>query len=168
VKNSESDVLLRSVETYIPRYEEYMINVTRLSVYMTAREYEKEATALNNEMEKLAKVRLAASNVECVERYDDLLVKLEGIIAGLKLIYEAKNKNYQVLKKIYEDHKYKIDKGIYDVRARAEHAKDFEVLVEDFDRRFGNDIAYSTRKNVLYWIKEIKLLQLAKQPVGKN
>jgi len=166
VKNLETEVLLKSVETDIPRYEEYMINVTRLSVYMTAREYEKETIAHNEEMEKLSNVRLAANNVECVERYDDLVAKLEGIMVGLKQIYEAKNKNYQVLKNIYEDHKHKIDKGVYDIKTRADHAKEFEALVEDFDKRFGNDIAYGTRKNVLYWIKEIKLLQLG--PHGKK
>jgi len=120
------------------------------------REYEKKLIFYKEEIERLLTVRLAVNNVECVERFDGLVAKWEGMIARLKLISELKNPNYQELKRIYEDHKYKIEKGFYDVKTRADHAKDFEVVVEDFNKRFGDDMSDDIRRSILDWTKEIK------------
>jgi len=160
VKNSEVDLLLQSIEIEIPKYEEYSINVTRLSVYMTAKDYDRQVAVLNKELDRLVKARLVMNNIGCVERFDDLVEKLEGMIEGLKEVYEVRDKNYQALRKMYMDHKYMIGKGIYGPIQRDDHANQFKVLVEDLDKRFGGEFDYPTRKNYLSWVNELRTLQL--------
>jgi len=160
VKNSEIDELLRAMEIEILIYEEYMIHVTRLSEYMSGTDYESKMFVLNKELDILLKVRLAANNVECVERYDDLVERLEGIIEELKQVYMAKEKNYQALRNVYEAHRSKITKGIYNQKERNRQANQFQILVEDLNKRFGSEFDNATRKNYLHWVNQLVTLRI--------
>jgi len=160
VKNSEIDELLRAMEIEILIYEEYMIHVTRLSEYMSGTDYESKMFVLNKELDILLKVRLAANNVECVERYDDLVERLEGIIEELKQVYMAKEKNYQALRNVYETHRSKITKGIYTQKERNRQANQFQILVEDLNKRFGSEFDNATRKNYLHWVNQLVTLRI--------
>jgi len=111
-------------------------------------------------MESLLKVRLDMKNLECLERYDDLVVRLRGIIEGLKEVHREREKNYQALINIYEEFKEKIDLGVYNAERRDMIVSEFSMQFEDFYKRFGSEIDYDTRHNFLDWLNTIKKLDL--------
>ena len=160
VRNEEAEKLIERIEFSAKNHEIYLIGVQRSTFYMTLQEYEANVKAVQDEINELFAVRLSAKNVNCVERFDSLLAILERIHEGFKQFENSTNKNYQALKALYEEHKINITRRVYTMESRARHMKDYEALIEDFDKRFGESIAYGIRTKYKLWPRELALMKL--------
>ena len=160
VKNEEAEKLLEKTRQFIERYEIALIGVTRSQFYMVFQDNEARVRAIEDGRNELLAVRLSAKNVNPVEKFDDLLARIERLYEGFKQYENSMNKNYHTLKAIYQEHKANITKGVYTMETRAKHMKDYEALIEDFDKRFGENIAYGIRTKYKLWPRELALMKL--------